>query len=346
MENNWNEDTIYKDLELLINLRDNYSQNNKRMLEKDISLLNTFLGEDSDDNQQPSDFIFDNKAILNEYKNTLPYLKAFSTLINKKEIKDKCYTLNRTYINNNDVFTLMHDFYKTLDKDIYNAFMINFKNHQHNFKFITTPLNNNLGAFAGLTFPIAYLKKCYIQSLDNNTIEKLMYATHEEAHAMAKTINNYHYIKELYNEVESIFIELIAIDYYKEILAKEDFNKYQFNYLKEMLISAKYVTDINTTYNNINQIMNGQNCNLPNLKLITEMDKYITGEIIYPYCYLIAVELYELYKLDPEKALIKYKRIISSKNIFLKRELIVHPAQNIKIYTNETIKLNKKKDHC
>ena len=113
-----------------------------------------------------------------------------------------------------------------------------------------------------------------------------------------------------------------------------------------MLISAKYVTDINTTYNNINQIMNGQNCNLPNLKLITEMDQYITGEIIYPYCYLIAVELYELYKLDPEKALIKYKRIISSKNIFLKRELIVHPAQNIKIYTNETIKLNKKKDHC
>lgn len=342
MNNKWDNEDLESDILLLKNLKDKVNKKDKAIVLDDIYKLSEFL--DDKVKIEKVEYIIQNMMILDKYKYILKELGRFNTLFQERDISHLFLPLSDSYYSDNDVLCFINDFYKSLGNDIYDNFSINFRKKDYNFKFIDGSFNNRYGLFAGFTIAINYLKKNYIEVENANSVQKIMYATHEYAHATAREITSYKKINDEISEVESLFMELLAIDYYKNLLGKNDFDKYAYNNLNSMLNSANYVIRVNNAYKTINKMIKS-NTNIDEIKnfdIFKDMDSYVIADIIYPHCYLLAVELYEEYKIDPEKALYKYKKIINNNVLYSK--IFIKPNDNITNYGDEVIKLVKKLD--
>lgn len=243
------------------------------------------------------------------------------------DYKSKCFT-------NNEVFTLTHDFYKSIDKDLYDTFLKHYNKRffQHSFE----DMDDN---YDGITYYVPVYNKCYTKSCKDLSIKKLMVLIHEEAHVISYMLShgeiavNYN----LTDELESIFMEFLAVDYFKKIIDGEEFDKYRINELKFMSENADIIINVIDLIKSFNSLIKG----FKNKSLYLDFLKInysFLDDINYLYSYLVSIELYEEYLNDSDLALYHYKYLITNPYDNDNVKKILKPNEHLDKFCQDTIK--------
>ena len=345
---NWNKKILINRYDTLNKLKENTT--NGKKLEKilnDMELLESYLCDKKE--------FFKQEKLINTYNMTK------ENLLKKQFLFEDINTFNKniTYlevenlkdypIKTNDLFTIMHDFYYQLDSLLYKHFYKLYQVRETHFR-----TQKNM-PFSGQCLYLSYFDECFIEILKTNTIEDILTVLHEYMHAISININNYNNLdnKNLYCEIEPLFIELIAIDYLKRYfdndmldLAKiHKHNNHEVWFDMSNLIIELIMYEIN------NKIVINNNRMLKeiafnNFMIEKNMLQYIINEVsenteVEMVGYMFAIELYSLYQIDPEKALYLLKKIIllREENDYDYYQAIINmgiiPNENINKYTTQ-----------
>lgn len=284
----------------------------------------------------------------NEYlKNVRIFEDMISTLASMDNIvnDDIKYYSYKTKINTNDLFELTYDFYKKQDKKIFEIFEILFKNRQDNIFFTKNKFDKY---FCGATYQLLD-NNIYIAMTKYNDIRDVTILIHEYGHAISIYLNGLDKNKndsyEPFSEIESIFFELLSFDYLDSIHLN---NKDSFNSRKKFLIDLFCNATIidnkfliyennNTFQDNINNsyyqdIKNKFNINKNDLRFIYSSPVEI--DLMYVVSSLYAMELYDIYLRNPEKAMELYKKIITLN--YPTYEEYINELSNLYLFPNET----------
>lgn len=227
-------------------------------------------------------------------------------------------------LSNGNILDLTHDFFKTLSKDLYNAFMIQFSKRKDHIRF--DKKNSN---FHGITNYYMYDKDAYITICSENDITDLITAIHEYMHATSLIVNPNHFLKEkcLFAEIDTMFIELLAEDFLNKVLQINDpiFLKYtthlnkinNANLLSGIYRLMEYEKQIGTFKNNHDfKTAFFAHCDIKPGDVKHNLD-YLDFDVTENYVlgYMYAIELYTIYKKDPENSLRLLKEIIQLENL-------------------------------
>ncbi len=245
------------------------------------------------------------------YRPYYPFVKTFRS---KGMLDDTVYCprYHEVFISNGDTVSLVHDFYKgfgSLYEDDLKDFMDDLDGH---IKFVKPKPE-----FEGET---TFIKStgdffCLIPNYSNFTKATIM--AHEATHVL-DWYRNPDFIKAyLINEVNSLFKEMLASDYFAEQLNLGDDNVKRRYYLHTVI--KKYADDI--YYRTQILYLFARDSVTHNKRMIYEKFgedylKYLTQDslienYIYQIAYLIAIELYYIYKMgDRDKALWLANRIV------------------------------------
>ncbi len=321
----WN---IYTLEEKLKNLRSIFAKTTDRkeleLLYKDINHLSDILYSYNID--------LNDCEILGAYDNYILFKDTFSRLDflipdfkifeeSSKFIQVPKDTLKTTSLSKEDLLDLTHDFFKSLNRYFFGNFMKNFRERESHILFKQKEDDY------GVTYYFSYLKEAFIEIGRIYTIEDFFTTTHEYMHATSFQINGdqvYDEEKQIFIEIESVLVELLAADFYLKmtgdenallfkslihnrfvqtsseldlnlkLMEMEKFQREEFPNKKALKIALKkvfYDGDINEILNCINK----------------DPELYLTG-------YMFAICLYNLFQEDKDKALDLLKRKILLKN--------------------------------
>ena len=308
---------------------------------------------------------YDQKSLIENYNEIkdeyieIPYLwyyfKEFAD--GTKLIHNNNLNLKRCNLSKDDLFTLTHDFYKSLNSFFYGNFMKNFYRRRDHVKFDTCQDTREV---FGETIVIQALNELFISINRNYSIKDLFVMIHEYSHATSFQINNKHLCsqKSLYAEIDAIFMELIAGDYFHDklgndvnLLKIDSYNRYAYTSknLKHFLNLARLEFDNSTNiiFSNNKQLKSCASNHGLNPLAIEEFIE--TGNLFSRYLtsFMFALELYYKYLEDPERALDTLKKIINLNcqveedyyhNI---KKLGLIPNQSLYIYQSELNDKNK-----
>lgn len=312
MEYNWDSILLYK------------IKNNKYVSKEE---LNTLFGSSSlACNFLKNIFTTLNDKIYNDFLYLDNYNFLNEIIILSAYAYNKKYSVNnnKLVLSNEDMFNLTHDFYKKLDKDLFNIFYPIFNERFTHFRFL-----NKDGIYSASTYYLKSIDEVFMEVSNKNSIRTLIDIIHEYAHAISfkkeKT-----YKSSFISEIESIFIELLAMDY---LLGYKETNKDSLNEKKKFYNDFIYLNNILSTkysiYNIANNISLNNNFSYSNLKKYSKEFLNLTDSDIknvfsipasyymkYVYGYLIAFELYSIYLKDKEYALYLYKNILSLNELY------------------------------
>lgn len=247
-----------------------------------------------------------------------PYIRKIASL-NNDYIPDFSY--DNTALNKKDIIELLHDFFKNgTNKEIYNLFCKIYKDNKKNIHFFTY---DEL-SYSGETVYIDYFKKTYIQVFNSYSFEDLATFAHEFGHAIQFNMNfNNNLYKELnvYIEIISIFFELICLEYF----SKGEFRKASiitsYTNLDEHLESSKSLANEFILLDAI-KIEDFENKSKLRMNINDLVSKLTSDDIddimstrpsrdyIYVFAFLVASNLFMVYKQDLDKALYMVKNII------------------------------------
>lgn len=310
---NWNNELIDRQLKKVKYL---YKKNPSESLLTDIESLKLIKNKIINPFPEKSSFkeqMNSNIASLYEYEDFLEDIKSFSQMKSSLE----AYLISFSDKFDNPIEAILgftHDFYNNLDKDFATAFNKIYKARKNNLMFSDK---------RSITVTINSLNYSYLNVKRQNTIEDYFYSIHEYGHAITDLIfYRYCYCyKYPFTELVPLFMELIAadeindtffdldkdiasykaialytvLDYSREISLFYSFiahcDKYPYNKSQMQLNLAKYA---NISENNANKILT-----MSNLERFS-----------YTIPYLVAIELYYLYRVDKEKALYYLKELI------------------------------------
>jgi len=294
------------------------------LLEHDYNLITEYLKELDEENAvYQTEKLLDSYNFFKEELNNIDFLwDDFNLFYNKTKGVSYEFELKKTSINSDDILTLTHDFYKKkLNSYFFNHFMKNFSKRRDHIIFKN---NSDDYAFNGKTIPLPSLGEAYIEIFRNHTLEDVLTTIHEYSHANSILINPHHLIeqKTSFTEIDSIFMELIGADFLNKELNTQKGSMLHVNTLNEYsILGEMYVKLINLIkvekyaqngYTNNKILKQTANNNL-NMKpqlvedLLQNADMFSS---IYVTSYLFAIELYNIYKEDKEKALYLLKKII------------------------------------
>lgn len=226
-----------------------------------------------------------------------------------------------------DVFMLTHDFFATLDKEIFKKFLSAFKIRNSNVIFTKKDLKD-AGGYTDIKND-----NIYIVAAQTETIDDVCTIVHEYGHALAMISNTEGLKAHYYREIESKFLEILSCFYLMKNINEEEpaklinmfcarsqcmsddtISKYQiYDFMKKENI---FPYD-NLLYKKIFQ--NSINKDKINYKTFFMYLKYIySNPFTYQACYAISdlyvYGLYDIYLNDPEKAFYLYKRILCKNN--------------------------------
>ena len=319
---NWTVDTLQLRLDYLRDMYDKETdEEKKQMIAYDIECLDNYIDcyFDLAIEETPSFWkkFQTIKTNLQSLKFLWPdynefYEETINTQLPDLEIK-KCS------LSKDDLLTLTHDFYKSLNRYFFGNFMKNFRVRRNHIKFVNEIENDA----EGFTTPIRTTKEAYIKICRLNTIEDYMSVVHEYGHAITLQINPYHlaYDKRYFIETTSIFMELLASDYYQSQTNNNDASINKINNHIEFIDDAKKIKMILS-------LMEEEKNLEQKFSSTKEMRKHLNRNLFTDDCfnksfnsasnpdeeflssYIIAIELYMLYKEDKDKALDTLKRII------------------------------------
>ena len=216
--------------------------------------------------------------------------------------------------------TSIYDFYKSIGGYFFSTFYKIYENRYSCYK-IHKP-DEYYDDTCGSTILIPYLNKAYIDQVyneENPTCRQIMTGVHEYGHAIAGVMNNSRYGDSIYlNEIESFFFELLSYDFYSEYFNTNSFYKEAYSNMLDYKTECSGVKDFEKYLNEYIQLSYKG-------KLLCDLDEsdrksfeYFCNSIdlssTYKYLisYIVAVNLYLLYRKDHEKALWALNLIIST----------------------------------
>lgn len=210
-------------------------------------------------------------------------------------------------INKKYMKELILDFYKSIDKNIYN-FVLN----EINDNILDIEIDNNL---SGACYNIESISRSYLylgKSYNKNDISFMLTLVHEIAHAIENKLLYSHGISNsyypIYSEVISLFFEDLFLDYLK--------NNYIFEKERIFRINVTLEEDCAYYFDNINQICNlyDNNIEYAYLNIWKNIDEFIDS-IKYGYGYLISKYFLYLYRRDKQYCMRKFYNFIYSQKI-------------------------------
>lgn len=249
------------------------------------------------------------------------------------------------YISDEGTINFACDFYNSLDSESFNLFAEVFDKRKNHIKFM-----DESRLHTSFMVPIVNRNEAYICCVNKPTIEKLISFIHESQHAIAFKMNNDHIKngnKALIREADALFKQLLAcyfISKYnpqfsddcnnsKNILHENIKEELYALYIKNQLI---YLSN-KKTFNNDKELLDYL---VSHSRADINLVDYLCEESLfqmyyYPLAYMIAVELYEMYQVDPEKALYVCNEFIKMNNVDYYGELAkldINIKKNILVY--------------
>lgn len=321
MKYNWSKYNLQDRLELLEKLTTKEKdKKNLREIYYSIDIIKEYL-TDLDAKKENYASLLENLNANARYYSSHKFLRDDLANFALEEIDENSVgiDLKPLSISKKEILQITHDFYKDQDKEIYRNFLNMYKRRNDHLVFLTS--DEDYGD--NIIFTVPYLNEAFIRLYKGDDITTILSSIHEFAHATSFSFNNYHCAdigKRFLSETDSLFFELVATDFLRK--------KYNFG---DEYISALQRHD-GTIYST-RQIMNvleltrlHKECSFKDNKRLknvsysklnfspTYVEDLIATDIIFetPYSigYLFAVELYELYKFDKEKALHVLKKFI------------------------------------
>lgn len=318
MEYNW-EDIDIKNridkLKLLYNSTNNQEQ--KEIIKSQIDYTNKFFEHLQTNYRQPR--IFEAYQDLKEYV----YNEAFSwdPIYNFIDNIDgfSLVTPSSIEMSNDELITITHDFYKTLSPDIYNAYLKFYNMRYDHVKFAS---RSTIEGSFGYTYLFPTLKEYYEFISRNGTICDIFTSIHESGHIIWGVLND-NYVWKSNNYIEELIpiaMELISSDYLKKDFDDQPLrytalihgdiaqNVFKWDCFMDLLAIEQ---DKYGKFKNTHQLTRASKeleLSRKELKGLLNLVDFPEMYRIIPYIY--AIELYYLYKEDPEYACSIMKKII------------------------------------
>ena len=258
-----------------------------------------------------------NIADLEKYRLYYPFIKKHIDICDKDLERDYVFSHHGNLkLSKKEIFDAVHEFYKGTNKYFYNKYLL-FEKNKNKILNYRPELDSDDGTC--LSFPL--VKSRYLEVGGDGAVQNtLVSLSHEIGHFIGSIINEERYFDDdKFVEIESLFFELISNDYF--------YKTFDNNKFKENLIDYAY-----TYHDDARNIMAFKKVNDDTFKKLYKLDNpyHYYGEISkkvpyyknvdvddkmkYLFSYLVALELYELYKEDKDLALYKLKEIVRPNN--------------------------------
>ena len=253
-------------------------------------------------------------------------------------------------LSNKDVVELVDEFYKSTTKEIYDYY----KKYDKNFIRFDPKKDVDDGSI--YSFPI--LNKKYIEVGTMGDKRKMLHTlSHECGHAVGDFINPERATNDdFFDEIESIFFELIGDEFFGKELNNDIFKDYQRETMYGYYVTTKDTLSYKSVLTKVFAKINGKN---KPLELVDDYlnedgndDIDIENSVKYIFSYIIALELYDIYRQDKELAIHLLKKLVATsqdKTEYQKIVETVTPNKTLvktrdKLFTKEYMKANKKED--
>lgn len=258
------------------------------------------------------------------------YIRSVASIENDYKPK---FSSDTTSFNKKDITELLHIFFKNgTTKEVYELFCKIYKENKKNIHFLE---GSDYGYF-GETIYLEYFRKTYIQVFKRYSFEDVTTFAHEFGHALQFNMNfhnNLYRNLNVYVEIISIFFELICNEYFVNNGFKKAATINSFSILDAHLTDAHNLSEELTLLDaiRINEFEN-KSILRNNIDILVsslsskdiEFLMYLKPSLdyIYVFAFLIATNLFIMYKTDLEKAFYMVNRIINlSGNITCKEYL-------------------------
>lgn len=324
----WSTKTLRNDVKLLERM---YKEEiNPRIKEEIAACINEAKAYIFEEEVEDKDKIDDLDALCRAipiFQEYYPYIseyrKKLQSYVDKEyeketEMSENTQEKNRK-LSKDDVMDLVNELYKSIGGEIYQQFSKIFKNRFNNTRFQKQVERPSMIFIPGLNKPYMTL----MSPEDDTYRTVLLSATHELAHGTASLINPRRYYGEEYyfNEIETFFFELVAQDYFAcELNDKGFYDDAKCILLSQTDISedilwTKKIADKRYKLGNPSKEKLLEKLTNKVLKSLIEGDIYSEpdDDIKYLFSYIVAIELYEVYKVDKYLALEMLNSIIDKK---------------------------------
>lgn len=303
------------------------------------------------------------KRTLDRYSNFLEYVAPVAL---EEELPNRFRYTHYPKFSDDEYFGLIHDFYKAcLDKELFGLFRGIYKK-RGKLVHMTELRDSN---FVPDSIYLPFYNETHLRLKRTFQIRELTNAVHEYGHAI-QYMTNYHpeFFDEnyLFSEVVSIFFEILSTDYFKSIkgFSKQahDFQIGVFNSVRETSGNILIESDILELWESLKragfkywvsalneELMEAYDALDPSeINIEGLLDMNLSLEFIYVFAYLIAIELFMLYKKDPDLALHKLKclmridlRLPRDKYFEEIEKLGIHPTESIPDFKSHIIRPKK-----
>ena len=325
----WNEQQIKEQIDRLLTM---YMLTNDNDYLLDVELCNRLI--DSDLLMFPIYESF--KEHMAEETETYikfqPFYDSIKTFAGYKgALNLKLKELNEYDISISELLSFVHDFYASLDHDLFRVFKKVFNERKNNLQFTK---NRSITAF------IPHLHYSYININKDDTINDYLNIVHKYMHAICDNMyyrrdytSNYPFI-----ELPSLLMELIAYDWLADgftssyeddngnvvinnmwlediMVSKGQTAATILKYAKYNLIESDYLSKVDRFRRKRETLREMKK--MTNTKATTIYDLMKTSSLertTYSIAYITAIELYYLYLEDPERALYVLKELIMMDN--------------------------------
>ena len=243
-----------------------------------------------------------------------PSIEEFKNKLNKL-LKYKQFEFNqesKLHLSNDELVDVIHDMFKNTTKEIYSIYLNFDKEKEKCLRFDPT-----MDADDGSSFAFPIVNKRFIEvGTYGNSEDSLCTFAHEFGHYIGSVLNEDRNLDdEKIVEIESIFFELVGLDYFAKIFNNDYFTETMKDRLYDYYKGAKNVIamrDVSLeTFDKLTTVSNPYDyysCLADNNIDYNDIDfpekiKYLMG-------YITAVELFEIYKQDKELAIDVLKKVI------------------------------------
>lgn len=295
--------------------------------------------------------LYEDMEFLGQYDKLVNLFKYFVYINDypESELKEK--------IKVNDQLTLVHDFYKSLNPEIYNLFLKHFnhvKDHLHLYKY------RPLSSYEGQAHLCQNADEYFITMKKRNNLDFSRVYVHECGHIVGLLLNNDTNSwneNTLFDEIESQFMELIYMDYLLDFdNLRNDANTLKIDTISTVKEDSIYILRKNTIINEANKLLSKKFEIYPeeekeffyNLCRNSYIEPSIFNNLLeypieytfkYTFSFLYALGLYNIYKQDKEKSLYLFKKCCQNntydtyKRMDELKKQGLNPASSINLFT-------------
>ena len=267
-----------------------------------------------------------------------PKIYEFLNLLNRTDydvLDNVQYETDKEEIKKEDLFNMLRDFYKSVGKEVFGYY-----EQLDKVRDKMVNLEYEMDATEGLTYNVPVLNKRYIAvGSFGDRRDTLSTLTHEYGHSIATIINPKRYSNDdFFIEIESLFFELIGLDYYYSINHDNFYADCMRDKITTYYWNANNVTAMKRVSDKTFENMEGELSSKKLCKRYLREEGFDTKQLTidvddkmkYLFSYIVAVELFETYKEDKDLAIHLLKQIINRDNNISEYNSIFETVEPVK----------------